>query len=82
MPLHPLFVHFLLVFAVLAPIAVCYAIFVTMNSEAKSRVWISILVLHFFLTVSDFVPMHFGEEDEERVEKIVSEQVIEAMKNW
>jgi len=81
MPLHPMIVHFPIVFAVLSPLAILAVILWRPIAESKSA-WMAVFVLHVFLTLSAFTAMQLGERDEERVEKAVAEQVIEYHEHW
>jgi len=77
MPTHPLLVHFPIVFAVLVPFAMITALAVAKKTGSFKPVWTAVVGLCLLLTVSAFVTMEFGENEEEKVEKVVSEQVME-----
>jgi len=75
MPLHPLFVHFPLVIALLSPLAVFFVFYT--GKENCGRLRTGVMALYLLLAATAFVAMNFGEEDEERVERVVAERIIE-----
>lgn len=76
MPLHPLAVHFPIVFAFLLPAAIAGVIAVKGLSESRSA-WVCVVALAAALTFSSFVSVKLGEMEEDRVEKVVGERAIE-----
>lgn len=76
-PLHPALVHFPIVLALLLPLVVAGAL-VAMKRGAPARTaWLAPVVLAFLLLVSTWVTVETGEEQEEMVEDVVSEQALE-----
>jgi hypothetical protein len=77
LPLHPLVVHFPLVLAVLAPIAVLLLTVALLRGRpAVGLAWLSAFVLGG-LAVSAYVAIETGEQDEERVMAITGEDPLE-----
>ncbi|VAX18921.1 hypothetical protein MNBD_NITROSPINAE02-1718 [hydrothermal vent metagenome] len=77
MPLHPMVVHFPIVFAVLIPIAMATAIIFDKKIKNRKAVWGAIVAFSAVLALSAFVTMKLGAMEEEIVEKVVSESLIE-----
>ncbi len=77
MPLHPMLVHFPIVLAIIIPLAMITAIVLSKKTENHRKVWAIIFSLCLFLTVSSFIAGEAGENEEERVEKIVTKQAFE-----
>lgn len=74
--MHPMAVHFPIVFAFLLPAAIAGVIVVKRFSESRSA-WICVVALAAALTLTSFVSVKLGEMEEDRVEKVVGERVIE-----
>ncbi len=77
-PLHPAIVHFPIVLAVLLPIFAVGALWAIRRGARPGRAWSLPLALAVALFVSAFVALRTGEAQEERVEGVVSEQVLHA----
>lgn len=76
-PLHPAVVHFPIVFAVLAPIvAIGALVFIQRGSRANVSWGLSVLVLAG-LAMSSWLAVETGEDQEDRVEKVVAEAPFE-----
>ena len=75
-PLHPLVVHFPIVLSVLLPISVLVALWGIGKSTTPRRVWAVPLALAAALTVSAYVAIETGENEEDRVERVVAERAI------
>ncbi len=82
MPLHPMLVHFPIVLAVLTPVAVIAAFVLNKNQPIRKPAWMLALALSGALSASGFVAMQFGHQDEEIVEKVVSEKTIKEHEEW
>ncbi|MCB1051218.1 MAG: hypothetical protein H6510_05920 [Acidobacteria bacterium] len=81
LPLHPLFVHLPLILAVLAP----FSLFgLWRMNRLQNQKWTRWILIGYcaLLFGSSFLAMRLGEADEERVESIVTEQVIENHEQW
>ncbi len=77
MPLHPMVVHFPIVFSVLIPIAMATAIIFDKKIKNRKVVWGAIAAFTAVLALSAFVTMKLGGMEEEVVEKVVTESLIE-----
>ncbi len=77
LPLHPLVVHFPIVLGVLLPFVGFIFWWGVKKGVAPQKVWALVAVLALAYSVSAIVAIELGENDEEKVEKIVSERVIE-----
>jgi uncharacterized membrane protein len=75
-PLHPLVVHFPIVLSVLLPISVLVALWGIGKSTTPRRLWAVPLALAAALTVSAYVAIETGENEEDRVERVVAERAI------
>lgn len=75
-PLHPAIVHLPLALAMLAPL-IALGVAVAVHRDKLPRwTWGAVLGLQLLLVGSGFVAMQAGENDEELVERVVSERVI------
>ncbi len=72
MPLHPMVVHFPVVFAMLLPVAVVIALLVIRKGAAARRVWSVPFAVAVALTASAWVATQTGESQEDRVERVVA----------
>lgn len=77
-PLHPAVVHLPLALAVLVPLLAAAGTFAIANGFVPTRTWLVVALLQVLLAGSAWVAVETGEGDEERVERIVAEQHIEA----
>lgn len=76
-PLHPAIVHFPMALAVLLPLlTICGAVAIHLKL-LPTRAWASVALLSLVLVLTSWMALETGEEEEERVERIVAEQVIE-----
>ena len=75
-PLHPLVVHFPIVLAVLLPISVVAALWAVRKGATPRRVWALPVALAASLTLSAWVALNTGEDQEDRVEDVVGEAVL------
>lgn len=77
LPLHPVVVHFPIVLGIVLPFV---ALVLWWGIEKKGwpvKTWIGVAVLALVYTLSAAGAVVLGENDEERVEKVVPEKVIE-----
>ena len=74
-PLHPMIVHFPIVLAILLPIFALAALAIIRRGR-DGRVWIVPFALAVLLAGSAFVAVRTGETEEERVERVVPENVL------
>lgn len=77
-PLHPAMVHFPIVLGLLVPIFAATAFWGIYVGRLPRRSWIGILAIQLALVSVTWVAVETGEEEEERVERVVAERHIEA----
>jgi len=77
LPLHPVVVHFPIVLGILLPLAALAFWWAMKKGHLPFNAWILIVVLALGYGVSSYIAVEMGEEDEEKVEEVVSEKVIE-----
>ncbi len=77
LPLHPVVVHFPIVLGILLPLAALIFWWAIKKGHLPFNAWILIVVLALGYGVSSYIAAEMGEEDEEKVEEVVSEKVIE-----
>ena len=75
-PIHPMVVHFPLVFAILFPVVALAVLWLLRDSPQTRRLWTIPVLLAGALAVSAFVAVRTGEAEEERVEAVVTESVL------
>lgn len=75
---HPKVVHLPIALGVLMPLIAGGLLLAWWRQWLPPRSWLMAVGLQALLVLSGFVAMRTGEEDEERVEKIVDERFIEA----
>lgn len=76
LPLHPLVVHFPIVFSVLAPIAMGLALLSWTRGWTGRRVWFLAVALQVAVFLGGLAAENSGEQDEEIAEKAVSHDLI------
>lgn len=77
-PLHPAVVHFPLVLAMLLPLVAVASLYAIRKGARPTVAWGITTVVSALLLVSSWVSLETGEQQEERVEDVVSEQVIDS----
>jgi len=77
-PLHPAIVHFPVVLAFLLPISAVVAIWTIRRGARATRAWLAPLSIAAALTLSSWVSVETGESQNEKVERVVKEQPLEA----
>ncbi len=77
LPLHPIAVHFPIVLGFILPVAALAIWWAIRKEHLQQKAWVLVVFLALAYGVSAFVAVELGEEDEEKVEKVVSEKVIE-----
>ena len=75
-PLHPAVVHFPIVLAVLLPFIAAAGLYATLRKGAIRAVWAPVAAFALLLTASAWVALETGQDQEDRVEDVVSESVI------
>ncbi len=77
-PLHPAVVHLPLALAMLSPFVALAAVIALARGWLPVRAWIIVVLLQALLLGTTWAALETGEEEEERVEKIVGADPIEA----
>ena len=75
-PLHPLVVHFPVVLSVLLPISVLLALWVIRKGTTPRSAWALPVAVAAALTLSAWVAVETGEQEEDRVERVVGDDAI------
>jgi uncharacterized membrane protein len=78
LPLHPIVVHFPIVLGTLLPLLAILLVWAIKKWQWTPKVWALVSAVALVYTLSATGAVLLGEEDEEKVEKVVSEEVIEA----
>jgi len=78
LPLHPVVVHFPIVLAVLLPISAVWALWAIRKGTTPRRAWSAPAAMAVALALSALVAVKTGEAQDERVERVVAEQPLEA----
>ncbi|MDH3734465.1 MAG: hypothetical protein OEU54_13120 [Gemmatimonadota bacterium] len=76
-PLHPAIVHFPLVLAVLAPVAVVIALWSIRRGGAARPIWMIVIGLLLLLAGTSRLAIQTGEAEEDRVESVVTHDALE-----
>jgi len=76
-PLHPAVVHFPIVLAFLLPLFAIGAMIAIRQGARPLRAWSLPLAVGAALTLSSWVAVETGEDQDERVERVVAEQPLE-----
>ena len=77
-PLHPAIVHFPVVLAFLLPLFAVGAVWAIRRGARMRRAWSIPLAVALALTASAWAAVETGEEQDERVERVVAEQPLSA----
>ena len=75
-PLHPLVVHFPIVLSVLLPISALVALWAIRRGTTARWAWALPVAVAAALTLSAWIATETGEQEEDRVERVVAERVI------
>jgi len=76
-PLHPALVHFPIVLALLAPLLAAGFFWAIHTGRMAARAWLAVVVLQAVLFGAGWFTAESGEEEEERVERVIREDPIE-----
>jgi uncharacterized membrane protein len=76
-PLHPAIVHFPVVLAFLLPISAAVAIWTIRKGARPKRAWMIPLAIAAALTLSSWVSVQTGENQGEKVERVIQERPLE-----
>lgn len=77
LPLHPLMAHFPIVLGIILPFAGLFFWWAIKRDILPGKFWAVVVAIALVYSLSAWVASEFGEEDEEKVEKVVSEEIIE-----
>ena len=76
-PLHPAVVHLPIALALLIPLVALFALAAARLALLPTRGWAFVVLLQLLLVGSGWLALETGEDQEERVEKVVAERHIE-----
>jgi uncharacterized membrane protein len=76
-PLHPAVVHFPIALAWLAPGLAVLTLVAIRRGSLPSRAWAGVVLFQALLAASAWLALETGEDQEERVERVVAERHIE-----
>lgn len=76
-PLHPALVHFPIVLALLAPLLAGGFFLAIQSKRLPARAWLAVVGLQLAIVATGWMTAETGEEEEERVERVVAEDPIE-----
>ncbi len=76
-PLHPAVVHLPIALALLIPLVAAFALVAARFGFVPTRGWAFVVLLQVLLVGSGWLANETGEDQEERVEKVVAERHIE-----
>lgn len=77
LPLHPIVVHFPIVLGSLLPLLAIGLWWAIKKWQWTPKVWALVSVAALIYTLAAVTAVQLGEEDEKKVEKVISEKVIE-----
>lgn len=81
-PLHPVIVHLPLALAFLLPLFAIGAGFMAWHGGSAGRRWLGVPILALVMFGSALVASSAGEQDEEKVERVVPGAALEAHEEW
>jgi len=76
-PLHPAIVHLPIALAVLMPLAAAAGAVAIRLGFVPARSWLGVVALQLALVLGGWMALETGEEQEDRVERVVAERYIE-----
>ncbi len=76
-PLHPAVVHFPIALAVITPLFALLCALAVQRQWLPVRAWLGVVLLQLLLAGGAQFALQTGEDEEERVEKVVAEERIE-----
>jgi uncharacterized membrane protein len=77
-PLHPAVVHLPIALALLIPLFAVATLVAARSGWLPTRAWAFVVLLQALLVGSAWIAIETGEDEEERVERVVAERHIEA----
>jgi uncharacterized membrane protein len=75
-PFHPVIVHFPLALAFILPILMLIFIFMIKKNKMSQQAWLIIIGLQIATTLTGYIAMNAGENEEDAVEKVVNKKLI------
>ena len=78
LPLHPAVVHLPLALAMLMPLVAAGVTWAWFTGRRAAGAWVAVVALQALLLGSSLVAINTGEQEEERVERVVTESAIES----
>lgn len=76
LPFHPLIVHFPIALAFILPLLMLAFAYMIKVNKMSSQAWLIIIGLQLGLTITGYVALESGENEEHQVEKIVDKKII------
>jgi uncharacterized membrane protein len=76
LPLHPLIVHFPLALTFILPVLIMVFALMIRKNKMASQAWLIIIGLQLATTITGYIAMESGEDEEHQVEKVVSKKII------
>ncbi len=76
LPLHPIAVHFPIVLGFILPFAALLIWWAIKKEYVQQKAWVLVTILALVYCASAVVASELGEDDEEKVEKVVAEKMI------
>jgi len=77
LPLHPIAVHFPIVLGFALPFTALLIWWAIRKEYVPQKAWVLVTIIAFVYCASAVVASELGEDDEEKVEKVVAEKLIE-----
>lgn len=75
-PFHPVVVHFPIALSFVLPILILVFAYMIKAKKMSHQAWLVIIGLQIFTTVSGYVALETGEDEEHQVQKVVDKKII------
>jgi uncharacterized membrane protein len=76
LPFHPFIIHFPLALTFIMPVLVIVFAYMIKVNKMAPKAWLIIIGLQLAVVVTGYISLETGETEEERVEKVVSKELI------